>query len=60
MVDRDRALAKLDEMDGYLGELRAVTPRDLEEYARIEKKRSCERIYWDQATVLCQTGLVKA
>ena len=37
-------LAKLDELDGYLDELRAVTPRDLEEYARIEKKRSCERL----------------
>ena len=44
MVDRDRVLAKLDELDGYLDELRAVTPRDLEEYARIEKKRSCERL----------------
>ena len=44
MVDRDRVLAKLDEVDGYLDELRAVTPRDLEEYARIEKKRSCERL----------------
>ncbi len=44
MVDRDRVLAKLDEVDGYLDELRAVTPRDLAEYARIEKKRSCERL----------------
>ena len=42
MVDRDRVLAKLDEVDGYLDELRSVTPRDLEEYARIEKKRSCD------------------
>jgi uncharacterized protein YutE (UPF0331/DUF86 family) len=44
VVDRDRVLAKLDELDGYLDELRAVTPRDLEEYARIEKRRSCERL----------------
>src|SRR6185503_2094718 len=44
VVDRDRVLAKLDEVDGYLDELRSVTPRDLEEYARIEKKRSCERL----------------
>ena len=44
MVDRDRVLAKLDEVDGYLDELRTVTPRDLEEYSRIEKKRSCERL----------------
>jgi uncharacterized protein YutE (UPF0331/DUF86 family) len=44
VVDRDRVLAKLDEVDGYLHELRSVIPRDLEEYARIEKKRSCERL----------------
>jgi uncharacterized protein YutE (UPF0331/DUF86 family) len=44
VVDRDRVLAKLDELDGYLSELRSVTPRGLEEYARIEKKRSCERL----------------
>ena len=44
MVDRDRVLAKLDELDAYLDELRAITPRDLEEYARIEKRRSCERL----------------
>jgi uncharacterized protein YutE (UPF0331/DUF86 family) len=37
-------LAKLDELDGYLDELRTIIPRDLEEYARIEKKRSCERL----------------
>ena len=44
MVDRDRVLAKLDELDGYLDELRTIAPRDIEEYARIEKKRSCERL----------------
>jgi uncharacterized protein YutE (UPF0331/DUF86 family) len=44
VVDRDRVLAKLDELDGYLEELRTIAPRDIEEYARIEKKRSCERL----------------
>ena len=44
MIDRDRVLAKLDELDGYLDELRTITPRNLEEYARIETKRSCERL----------------
>jgi uncharacterized protein YutE (UPF0331/DUF86 family) len=37
-------LAKLDELDGYLDELRTITPRNLEEYARIATKRSCERL----------------
>jgi uncharacterized protein YutE (UPF0331/DUF86 family) len=44
VVDRDRVLAKLDEVDGYLDELRSVMPRDLKEYAQVEKKRSCERL----------------
>lgn len=45
MVDRERILAKLDELDGYLGELRKVAPESYEEYqASIEKRRACERL----------------
>ena len=44
MVDRDRVLAKLDELDGYLRELRAVAPERFEDYQRTEKRRSCERL----------------
>lgn len=45
MLDRERILAKLDELDGYLGELRQVVPGDFEEYMRkVEKKRACERV----------------
>jgi len=44
VVDRDRLLAKLDELDGYLGELRSIAPRTLDEYRKIEKKRACERL----------------
>lgn len=44
MVDRERLLAKLDELGGYLGELRSIAPRSLAEYQRVEKKRACERL----------------
>jgi uncharacterized protein YutE (UPF0331/DUF86 family) len=44
MLDERRVLAKIDELDGYLAELRAVAPENLKEYGRIEKKRSCERL----------------
>lgn len=44
MVDRDRVLANLDELDGYLRELRAVAPERFEDYQRTEKRRSCERL----------------
>ena len=44
MIDRERILAKLDELEGYLGELRSIAPDRFEEYRRIEKKRACERL----------------
>jgi uncharacterized protein YutE (UPF0331/DUF86 family) len=44
MLDEGRILAKLDELEGYLAELRAIAPENLKEYRRIEKKRSCERL----------------
>ena len=37
-------LAKLDELEGYLGELRAVAPDRFEAYQRTETKRACERL----------------
>lgn len=44
MVDRDRILAKLDELDGYLRELRSVVPASFPEYLTVEKRRSSERL----------------
>jgi uncharacterized protein YutE (UPF0331/DUF86 family) len=44
VVDRDRILAKLDEVDGYLRELRSVAPASFPEYLAVEKRRSSERL----------------
>jgi len=44
MLDERRILAKIDELDAYLAELRVVIPDSFEEYGQIEKKRSCERL----------------
>jgi uncharacterized protein YutE (UPF0331/DUF86 family) len=44
VVDRDRVLGKVDELDGYLRELRSIAPATLEEYRTVEKKRACERL----------------
>lgn len=44
MIDRDRLLAKLDELDGYVAELRSIAPERFEEYLSVEKKRACERL----------------
>lgn len=44
MLDRERILAKLDALDGYLRELEQVIPSTFEDYQRIETKRACERL----------------
>ena len=44
MLDRERILGKIAELDSYLGELKQVTPATFDVYQAIEKKRSCERL----------------
>lgn len=44
MVDRERVLARLDDLDGYLRELRSIAPARFEEYLAIAKRRACERL----------------
>lgn len=45
MLDRDRILAKLDELHGYLGELRQIVPESYARYVEsVEKRRACERL----------------
>jgi uncharacterized protein YutE (UPF0331/DUF86 family) len=44
VIDRDRILAKLDELNTVLCELRSVVPASFQEYLAVEKRRSCERL----------------
>jgi len=44
VLDRERILTKIDELDGYLRELRHISPASFEDYQRIETKRACERL----------------
>lgn len=44
MLDKERILGKIDELDIYLNELTQIIPINFEEYQAIEKKRSCERL----------------
>ena len=44
MVDRERLLAKIDELDGYLREIREIMPADFQDFLKIEKRRACERL----------------
>jgi uncharacterized protein YutE (UPF0331/DUF86 family) len=52
VLDRDRVLTKLDELDGYVTEMCAVRPATFEDYMHIpEKKRATERLL--QIAVQC-------
>lgn len=44
MFDRERILAKMDQLEGYLNELREIMPRDFDAYQKAEKRRACERL----------------
>jgi len=44
MVDRERVLAKIDELDGYLRELAEIAPRDFNDFQKTTTKRACERL----------------
>lgn len=57
MLDRDRILSKLDELDSYLREIAEIKPTTLTEYQVIEKKRSCERLL--QLSIECTIDVCK-
>lgn len=43
-LDRERILAKIDQLDTYSTELQEIAPKSFAEYQRVEKKRACERL----------------
>ena len=43
-LDRERILAKIDQLDAYIAELKGIVPESFAEYQRVEKKRACERL----------------
>lgn len=51
MIDRERILAKIDEMDRYLWEIQQIMPENFEEYQKIEKRRACEQLL--QVSIEC-------
>jgi len=54
VVDRERVLAKLDELEGYVRDLRAIAPQNFTEYRQIEKKRACN----DSCKLPCSASLM--
>lgn len=57
MIDKERILSKVDELDTYLNELHQVLPEGLNEYQKVEKKRSSERLL--QLCVECTIDICK-
>jgi len=39
MFDRERILGKIDELEGYLKELKEIMPEDYEEYMNSKEKK---------------------
>ena len=44
MVDKNRVLSKLDDLDAFVRDLTRIAAATFDEYLRTEKKRSCERL----------------
>lgn len=44
MLDRERILSRLGELDGYLRELGQVAPESFEAYQSVATRRACERL----------------
>ncbi len=44
MLDRDRILGRIDQLQGYLRELGEILPEDFTTYHKVEKRRACERL----------------
>ena len=44
VVDKDRVLGKIAELDTYLKEIRQILPSTFEAYKQVEKRRSIERL----------------
>ena len=57
MLDKERILGKVDDLNSYLDELKQVVPVNFEEYQKIEKKRSCERLL--QLCIECDVDVCK-
>lgn len=43
-MEKERLLAKIDELDSFIYELRQIMPASFKEYQEIEKRRACERL----------------
>jgi uncharacterized protein YutE (UPF0331/DUF86 family) len=44
VLDKERIMSKVAELDSFLGELKQVSPATFDQYLTVEKKRSCERL----------------
>jgi len=57
VVDKTRALGKIAELESYLAQLKQIAPQTFEEYKKIEKMRSCERLL--QLSIECLIDICK-
>jgi uncharacterized protein YutE (UPF0331/DUF86 family) len=57
VLDKERIMSKVAELDSFLGELKQVSPATFDQYLTVEKKRSCERLL--QLSIECIIDVCK-
>jgi uncharacterized protein YutE (UPF0331/DUF86 family) len=55
LLDRERILSRVADLDGYLGEVESIRPLDFKEFSKTERKRACERLL--QISIECVIDL---
>jgi uncharacterized protein YutE (UPF0331/DUF86 family) len=55
LLDRERILSRVADLDDYLGELESIRPLDFKEFSKTERKRACERLL--QISIECVIDL---
>ncbi len=57
MIDKERIMTKIDELDSYLSDLLKITPENFGDFKKIEIKRSSERLL--QLSIECVIDICK-
>jgi len=57
MLDKDRILSKIDELEGYLRDIQKIVPASINDYQKIEIKRSSERLI--QLSIECTIDICR-
>jgi len=58
VLDKEKILIRLDELESYVKEIKQIVPGNIKEYRDVKTKRSLERLL--QLSIECVVGICKA